>query len=97
VERHREQGDGLLFSRGQELVDLARRRVPAHLAGESQEPVGGLAHRGDGHDEVEARLAGKGDPARHGPYVLGRRDRATAVFLDHDAQRDAPMPPTPLD
>src|SRR5215213_3454466 len=94
VQRHSQERDGLKFSRREKLVDLTRRRVAADLPGEPEQPVGLLAHRRDGHDEAEPGIVGPLYPLGDGVYVLRRRHRAPAVFLDDDPQkRYLPMLP----
>ncbi len=91
VERHCEKRDGLFFPGRQKLVDLARRRRVGDFVREPEESVGRLPHRGDDHDEVAAMFAVALHSFGDGLYVVRRRHRASAVFLDDDP--DDALPP----
>ena len=89
---HQRVGDAL--AGGQQHVEFARRRDGAHLLGQVQQVIGGVAHRRDHHDDVVALLFGLhdafGDPAD--PVGIGHR--GSAVLL-HD-ERHCCFPPFPF-
>ena len=90
--RHQRVGDALTGR--QQHVQLAGRRGRAHLLGQLQQTVGGVAHRRDHHDDVVALLLGLddafGDPAD--PFGVGHR--RSAVLL-HDERHVDPFQPFP--
>ena len=53
-DRHRDQRHRDPLARGEQHVHLARRAARADLLGEVEQLVGGVAHRGDDHDDVVA-------------------------------------------
>src|SRR5690606_40607995 len=78
-ERHRDALAGR-----QQHVELARMATPGvlrNLTGECGEVVGGVAHCGDDHDDVVARLLLPGDALRDAQDPLRRPYRCTAVLL----------------
>ena len=83
VDRHREQRHRDALARGEQHVQLAAGRQRADLVGQVEQLVGGVAHRGDDHDDVVAGLAGGDDPLGDPLDPLGVGDRGTAVLL-HD-------------
>ena len=84
-DRHRDQRHRDPLAGGEQHVELARRRQRRHLLGEVAQLVGGVAHRGDDHDDVVARPAGVDDPLGD-PLDAGRvRDRRSAVLLHDNA------------
>ena len=83
LDGHRDQRVGDPLAGGQQHVQLARRRRRAHLLGQVQQVVGGVAHRGDDHDDVVALLLGLDDAFGDATDPVGVGHRGSAVFL-HD-------------
>ena len=83
LDGHRDQRVGDPFAGGQQHVQFARRRGRAHLLGQIQQVVGGVAHRGDDHDDVVALLFGLDDAFGDATDPVGVGHRGSAVFL-HD-------------
>src|SRR5690606_21011475 len=63
---------------------MATPGVLRNLTGECGEVVGGVAHCGDDHDDVVARLLLPGDALRDAQDPLRRPYRCTAVLLDYE-------------
>ncbi len=80
---HRDQRVGDPLARGQQHVHLPRRRRRAHLLGEVEQVIGGVAHRRDDYDDVIALLLCFDDSLSDPADPLGVRHRGSAVFL-HD-------------
>jgi hypothetical protein len=78
-QRHRDS-----LARRHQHVELAWRRHRADLLGEVEQVVGGVPHRGDGHDDVVAGLLRLGDPTSDPLDALGVGQRRSAVLLDDD-------------
>ena len=90
VDGHRDQRVGDALTRGQQHVHLARRRGRAHLPGQIEQVVGGVAHRRDHHDDVVACLLGLDDAFGDAADPLGVRYRGSAVLL-HDERHWASL------
>ncbi len=81
VDGHGDQGVGDALARGQQHVHFARRRCRADLAGEVQQVVGGVTHRGDDHDDVVACLLGLDDALGDAADPVGVGHRRSTVLL----------------
>ncbi len=96
-EGHREQRGRLLFSRGQQPVQLAP--VACRWSGcprQSQKIVGGLSHGGD-DDRRPALLPREGcDPPRRRANPFRRRHGRAAEFEHYPLLLLSTQPPTPL-
>ncbi len=75
VERHGHEGRALMLAGGQEHVQLARIRILGYRARQGQQLVGGVAHRGNDHDEVAAGHPLTGYARRHASDAVRIRDR----------------------
>ena len=83
LDGHRHQRVGDALAGGQQHVHLARRRRRAHLLGQVQQVVGGVAHRRDHDDDVVALLLGLDDALGDAADPVGVGHRRSAVLL-HD-------------
>ena len=81
-ERHGEESDGDLLSRGEDGVHLPRVRGGRDGVREGDERVGRFPHRGHHHDHAVALLRGLGDAAGDAFDFLGVGDGRAAVLLD---------------
>ncbi len=86
--RHQRVGDPL--TGGQQHVQLAGRRRRAHLLGQLQQTVGGVAHRRDHHDDIVALLFGLDDAFGDTADPFGVGHRRSAVLL-HDERHVDPF------
>ena len=84
-DRHRNQRHRDPLARGQQHVELTRRRQRAHLGGEIEQLVGAVAHGGDRDDDVVAGLLGVGDATGHALDGVGVGQRRAAVLLHDNA------------
>ena len=87
VERHRQQSRALVLSGREEDVELARVGLVRDRAGEREELVGRVAHRGDDDDELGSPGTLTRDPPRHAPDAMGVGERRTTVFLHDEGAR----------
>ncbi len=81
---HRSEGDGGLFSGGQEDVHFTLARIGGDVPGQFDEVVGDAAHRGNNHDDLVALGLGFNDAARHVENAFGITDGSAAKFLDDE-------------
>ena len=85
-QRHRDA-----LTRGEQHVHLAAAGMLGHVVGETDEIVGGLAHRGDDDHDVVAGAAGAHDVIGDGPDAVGIGHRCAAELLhDHDGSLASP-------
>ena len=80
-QRHGQEANRHLLAGRGDHIELARVRVRLDLPGERDQAVGLARHRGGHDDEVMARLAPLGDPARDVLDPLDRADRRAAELL----------------
>ena len=90
LDGHRDQRVGDPLTRGQQHVHLPRGRGRADLPGQVEQVVGGVAHRGDHHDDVVALLLGLDDALGDAADPLGVGHRGSAVLL-HDERHCQPF------
>ena len=83
-ERHAQKGHRDPLARGKQHVELTARPHTAHVLGEADEPVGGLAHGAYDDNHVLAAAARAGDVVRHGPDTVGVADRRAAELLHNE-------------
>ena len=83
LDRHREQRHRDALARGEQHVELARRRERRDLVREVEQFVGRVAHRRHRDDDVVARLAGLDDALGDPLDALGVGDGRPAELL-HD-------------
>ena len=83
VDRHRQERHGDAFARRQQDVHLAGGSVRRDLVGEVDELVGGVAHRGDDHDDVVPRVL-RVDYSLCDAFDAGRVRNGRAAELLHD-------------
>ena len=62
----------------------------AHVLGEADEPVGGLAHGADHDDDIGATAPCAGDMVRDGTDAVGVADRGPAELLDNEGHARQP-------
>ena len=79
VDRHRDERAGDALARREQHVELAHVRRRRHLVGEVDQPVGRLAHRRDGPDDVAGRAA-----------CASTSRRATCLILSGSATDEPP-------
>ena len=91
VDGHRDQRVGDALTRGQQHVHLARRRRRAHLSGQVEQVVGGVAHRRDHDDDVVALLLGLHDALGDAADPLGVGHRGSAVLLYDERHCNEPF------
>ena len=85
VQGHREECGSNDLAGREEEVELARARVLGHLAGERDEFVGGVTHRGDDDDKLVARFRALDDaPGDDVSDAFGAADGGAAVLLDNE-------------
>ena len=82
VHRHRDERARDPLSRREQHVQLARVRLRRDLARELEQPVRGVAHRGDGRDDANAALACLHEPLRDVPDPIRVRDGRAAELHD---------------
>ncbi len=83
-QRHAQQRHRDSLAGGEEHVELASRSHPAHVLGEPDEPVGGLAHGAHYDDHVCAGSTRPGYMVSDRAYTLRVADRGSAVLLDDE-------------
>ena len=82
VHRHRDERAGDSLSGREQHVELAGVRVGRRRAGQLEQRVGRLAHRGDRSHDAHAPLARLDEPPRDVPDLLGVGDRGAAELHD---------------
>jgi hypothetical protein len=81
VQRHRQEGGRHRLARRHQHVQLAGIGIGVHLAGESDQFIGGVAHRRDHDRHLVAVPIGPGDPRRHHPDAVGIGHRTSTELL----------------
>ena len=82
--RHRQQRHRNPLAGGEQHVQLAPVRIRGDLLRQPEEIVGGVAHRGDDHDQIVTLAPGAHHPIRDLLDAAHVRDARAAVLLDND-------------
>ena len=81
---HAQEGHGDALAGAQQHVDLAVGLDRAHVAGQPDQVVGGLAHGADHDHHAVPGAAGPGHVVGHGPDAVGVPDRRASELLDQE-------------
>ncbi len=92
---HAQQGHGDPLARAEQHVDLPVGLHRAHVAGQADQVVGGLAHGADHHDDVVAGPPGAGHVVGHGTDAVGVADRRASELLHHERHGPQGYSPAP--
>ena len=85
VQSDGKEGDGLLFSRREENVELAFGRLLTKFIGHADQFVGHTAHRRNHGDDLIAFIALRFDALSDISNAVNRADGGAAVFLNDES------------